>query len=255
MSIISLKAWYLRQYEPLRELEKRPHDLRLSKNSLLKSGLRADFLEESETIRNSEWFRRYLDGEVVEFYVEGSGGYAISNIDLSSHEIYFTKQEVMAHLEPTLFFCYQTEYGPSGEALRTQLTEFIKALNARSRIPLTLEESQRSREAPLRLNSRILRKIRKSLIFIADTTPIAQIPGETPQLLPSPNVCVEIGYAMQSKRTEQILLTQMKRNDLLGQLPFDLPTYQQLEFQNAEELGRSLPTTIETMLQRFSLLS
>ncbi|RMG06193.1 MAG: hypothetical protein D6728_19175, partial [Cyanobacteria bacterium J055] len=62
MSIISLKAWYLQQYEPLSELEKRPYDLRLSKNSLLKSGLRADFLEESDHVKDSEWFRRYLDG-------------------------------------------------------------------------------------------------------------------------------------------------------------------------------------------------
>ena len=31
------------------------------------------------------------------FYIEGSGGYTISNIDLVSHEIYFTKQDVMAH--------------------------------------------------------------------------------------------------------------------------------------------------------------
>jgi len=37
-------------------------------------------------------FQRYLEGEIVEFYIEGSGGYAISNIDLISHEIYFTKQ-------------------------------------------------------------------------------------------------------------------------------------------------------------------
>ena len=51
MTIIALKAWFLQEYEPIQELEKRPHDLRLSKNSLLKSGLRADFLEESEEIK------------------------------------------------------------------------------------------------------------------------------------------------------------------------------------------------------------
>jgi hypothetical protein len=55
-------------------------------------------------VRQSLWFQRYLDGETVEFYIEGSGGYAIANIDLISHEIYFTKQEVMAHLEPIISF-------------------------------------------------------------------------------------------------------------------------------------------------------
>ncbi|MGB6013174.1 MAG: hypothetical protein WBG32_00450, partial [Nodosilinea sp.] len=99
MAIIALKAWYLEAYEPVRDLEKRPHDLRLSKNSLLKSALRADFLDDSADVKQSAWFQRYLDGETVEFYVEGSGGYAIANIDLTSHEVYFTKLEVMAHLD------------------------------------------------------------------------------------------------------------------------------------------------------------
>ncbi len=60
MAIIALKAWYLQQYEPIKQLENRPHDLRLSKNSLLKSGLRADFLDDSQDVKNSEWFGRYL---------------------------------------------------------------------------------------------------------------------------------------------------------------------------------------------------
>ena len=53
MSIIALRAWYLQEYEPIRELEKRPPDIRISKKSLLKSGLRADFLEDSEEVKQS----------------------------------------------------------------------------------------------------------------------------------------------------------------------------------------------------------
>lgn len=105
MATIALKAWYIEGYEPMREIEKRPHDLRLSKNRRLKTGWRADFLEESEEVKNSAWFKRYLEGETVEFYIEGSGGYAISNIDLISHEIYFSKQDVMGQTEPTIFLC------------------------------------------------------------------------------------------------------------------------------------------------------
>ena len=61
MAITALKAWYLEEYEPIRELEKRPHDLRLSKNSLLKSGLRADFLEDSDAVKQSAWFQHLVD--------------------------------------------------------------------------------------------------------------------------------------------------------------------------------------------------
>ena len=96
---------------------------------MLKSGFRADFLDESSEVRQSEWFQRYLDGESVAFYIEGSGGYTISNIDLVSHEIYFTKQDVMAHLEPIIYFCYQTEYPESGELLNQSLMAAVETLN------------------------------------------------------------------------------------------------------------------------------
>jgi hypothetical protein len=255
MAIIALRAWYLPRYEPLKELEKRPHDLRLSKNSLLKSGLRADFLEDSAEVKASKWFGRYLDGETVEFYIEGSGGYAISNIDLSSHEIYFTKQTVMAAVEPTIFLCYQTEYEPAFEALREGLENSLEKLNKRSRVTLTIEQSLRPGETPMRLSGTLMRKIRKSLLFIADCTPITSIGAKESQLIPSPKVCLELGYALQSKRSEQILLAKMERSDLQGQFPFDLPNYQQLQFKNATELGKILPQAIETQLARYNLLS
>ncbi|MEO1744775.1 MAG: hypothetical protein AAFR99_23620, partial [Cyanobacteria bacterium J06629_9] len=73
MAIIALKAWYLQDYEPIKSLEDRPHDLRLAKNSLLKSALRADFLEDIDDVKQADWFQRYLEGELVEFYIEGSG--------------------------------------------------------------------------------------------------------------------------------------------------------------------------------------
>jgi len=254
VAIIALKAWYLQEYEPIRELEKRPHDLRLSKNSLLKSGLRADFLEDSQEVKQSAWFQNYLEGEQVEFYIEGSGGYAISNIDLISHEIYFTKQDVLAHLEPTLFLCYQTEFSESSELLRQELTSLLEKINPRSRLPLTLEESHRLTEGATRLNSTLMQKIRKTLLFIADATPILQYEANPPQPIPSPRVCVEVGYALQCKRPEQMLLAQMDRAEINGQFPFDLPSQNRLLFRNRADLHKVLPQAVEAQLQRFNLL-
>ena len=253
MAIIALKAWYLQEYEPIRELEKRPHDLRLSKNSLLKSGLRADFLEDSQEVKQSAWFQSYLEGERVEFYIEGSGGYAISNIDLISHEIYFTKLDVLAHLEPTIFLCYQTEFSESSELLRQELTALLEKINPRSRLPLTLEESHRLTEGATRLNSTLMQKIRKSLLFIADATPILQYEATPPQPIPSPKVCVEVGYALQCKRPEQMLLAQMDRAEINGQFPFDLPSQNRLLFRTKTDLHKVLPQAVETQLQRFNL--
>jgi hypothetical protein len=255
MAIIALKAWYLEQYEPIGEVIKRPHDLRLSRNSLLKSGLRADFLDDSEDVRESNWFKHYLEGESVEFYIEGSGGYAISNIDLLSHEIYFTKREISSWLEPIIFFSPQFQYPESTKALREALAETITSLNERSRITLAVEETQRTGESTLRLSDTQLRRIRKSLLFIADGTPITSIVrDEQAELLPSPEVCVELGYALHSKRAGQILLIYQERSDLSGRIPFDLPQHQQLGFSDISELRQNLPPVLESLLQRFNLI-
>lgn len=253
MAIIALKAWYLQDYEPIRELEKRPHDLRLSKNSLLKSALRADFLDDSDVVRQTPWFQRYLEGEIVEFYIEGSGGYAISNIDLISHEIYFTKRDVMAHLEPTIFLCYQTEYAESSELLRDELQRYLEKFNERSRLPLTLEESHRLTDSPIRLDSNLMRKIRQCLIFVADGTSIWATSDTPPQLFPSPKVCVELGYALQGKRKEQLVLAQMERSDIPGQFPFDVPGRQRLVFRNRTDLKKQLSTMMDVQLRPFNL--
>ncbi|MGF1535211.1 MAG: hypothetical protein ACFB4J_01830 [Elainellaceae cyanobacterium] len=255
MAIIALKAWYLAEYEPIRELEERPHDLRLSRNSLLKSGLRADFLDEADAVRRSDWFERYLSGEPVEFYIEGSGGYRVANVDLISHEIYFSKQEVMASLEPTVFFSYQTDYSASGDLLRDELNRVVDKLNERSRLSLQLEESNRLADGPARLTSNLMRKINQCLLFVADGTPIHQIDGDPPRLIPSPEVCVELGYALHSKRPEQVLLLHMERSEDLGPYPFDLPNRYRLSFRNQKELRKALPEAIEGQLRRFQLFN
>ena len=254
MSIIALRAWYLQEYEPIKEVEKRPPDIRLSKKSLLRSALRADFLEDSEEVKRSTWFERYLEGENIEFYIEGSGGYCVANIDLISHEIYFTKQSLLAQLEPTIFFSYQRDYSAATDALREGLQECVDSLNKRSRLPLQLIEAYRPKEGGIKLSGTMMRKIRKSLLFIGDITPIAiASSNETTQLIPNPQVCVEIGHAIHSKRSEQILLAQMQRQDMEGEVPFDLQPSQIIQFQNEKELSQILPKIIETQLLRFKL--
>ncbi|MEB3215110.1 MAG: hypothetical protein VKN72_02475 [Nostocales cyanobacterium 94392] len=257
MSIIALRAWYIEKYEPIPEFEKRQPDIRISKKSLLKSALRADFLEDSDEVKNSTWFRRYLEGDEIEFYIEGSGGYCVANIDLISHEIYFTKQALLAQLEPTIFLSYQDEYPEASDALRDGLLDSLDKLNLRSRLPLKLIESIRPKDAPMRLGSSMMRKIRRSLLFIADATPITSVDNgkEKPLLLPSANTCIEIGYAIQSKRSEQILLAQMQCEDKNGQFPFDLSTTQIMQFKDSKELNKILPQTIQTVLARFRLFA
>ena len=252
MAIIAVRAWYLQDYEPVRELEKRPHDLRLSKNSLLKTGLRADFLDDREEVKESTWFKRYLEGDTIEFYIEGSGGYGVANIDLISQEIYLTKQDSIARLDPTIFWSPQTENRDAAEEMREVLEESIASLNERSRLQLSLEEAQRPDFGPMRPSSSRMRKLRKSLLSIADVSPIATV-GSPAQFIPSPNVCVELGYALQSKRREQILLVQRLTEEAPKGSAFDWPSLQTIGFRDRAELETLLPAAIEDRLQRYNL--
>lgn len=254
MAIIALKAWYLKQYEPIREVIKKQCDLRLSRNSLLKSGLRVDFLDDRSLIEASDWFGLYLEGQTVEFYIEGSGSYVIANIDLVSQEIYFTKRDTLAVLEPIIYFAPQDKYPLATEAAIATLSQLVTQLSELSRLPLSLEITPRPQDSPLRLSDSQLRKIRKSLIFIADVTPIASISDQDKtSLLLDPNVCVEIGYAINSKDNGQLLLLNMERSDLSGELPFDVAKYKQLSFANPKELQKTLPKLVKVLLQKFNL--
>jgi hypothetical protein len=254
VAIIALKAWYLKQYEPIKQVLQKPCTLRLSRNSLLKMGLRADFLDDRLEVEVSDWFQLYLAGQTVEFYIQGSGSYIVSNIDLVSQEIYFTKCHSTSGLEPIIYYSPQNHYQAANEAVTSALKKIIDNLTTRSRLPLSLEVTPHSVESPLRLSNNQLRKISRSLLLIADVTPISSIPGEKQSsLLVDPNVCLELGYGIQTKDNGQILLLRMERSDLPGEMPFDMPGYKQLSFTNANQLAKSLPKLLETLLQRYKL--
>jgi hypothetical protein len=44
-----------------------------------------------------------MEGDNTQLYIEGSGGYCVANTNLVSHKIYFTKQALLAQLEPRIF--------------------------------------------------------------------------------------------------------------------------------------------------------
>lgn len=254
MAIIALKAWYLAQYEPIKQVIQQPFTLRLSRNSLLKTGLRADFLDDRLEVEGSDWFQLHLSGKTVEFYIQGSGTYVVSNIDLVSQEIYFTKSTSISGLQPTIYYSPQTHHQAANEAITSALTTIIDNLATRSRIPLTLEVTPRTPGSPLRLSNSQFSKIGKSLLLIADVTPIENITtGDRPELLMDSNVCIELGYGIQTKDHGQILLLSQERTDLSGTSPFDMAGYKQLSFTDGKQLAKSLPKLIDTLLQRYNL--
>jgi len=68
MAIIVLRAWYLDSVLSASQVQQRAPDLRLSRTGLLKTAMRADFLDDVEQVKASVWWQRYLEGELVELH-------------------------------------------------------------------------------------------------------------------------------------------------------------------------------------------
>ncbi|MFM1841831.1 MAG: hypothetical protein RLZZ490_564 [Cyanobacteriota bacterium] len=251
MAIIALKAWYLERYQPLKEVVQRPPDLRLNRNSLLKSGLRADFLDDSLTVQGATWFERYLAGETVQFYIEGSGSYTIANLDLVSQEIYFTKQDNFTSLDPVILLASQTHVPAAHDAIQSVLTQTLGELNQRAHTEIRWQPLPRFADAPLRLTDSQLRPIRKCLLLLVDVTTIAATPTQT---LADPLVCAELGYGLHCKKPGQIILLQHQPTADPTPLAFDVANHHQLIFQDETDLRQTLPPIITTALQPFNLL-
>lgn len=204
MAIIILKAWYLETVLTLGQVvHPRPSlkaDMRLSKTGLLKSGMRADFLDDVETVQQSRWFEHYLNGDVVEFYIEGSGIYSIANLDLISREIYFSKRATYRPLQPTCFWLAQHHDPALNQRHQDWIAASLKRINSHYHPlkPLTLITSPE--EHAVKVDAALLRQIRESLLVIADVSGV--ISGS----LPSPSVCLHLGFALHHKRPEQLIL-------------------------------------------------
>ena len=250
MAIIALRAWHLEGYEPIAELDQRPHDLRLSKKSLLKSGLRADFLDDAMDVKASPWFRQYLEGERVEFYIEGSGGYAIANIDLISQEIYFTKRDIAAYLEPTIVVSEGAGDMDWGAIAEDYLASIAKEL----RVPVTVMRSPRLSDKTHRLTQTLARQIRQCLVFVADTTALTQVGADPAVLMPSPQVTLELGYGLAVKPADQILVLDGTPSDSAATYPFDLPSYQLLRCPNPEDRTQKFSQALGDRLQQLRVL-
>jgi hypothetical protein len=255
MAIIVLKAWYLDSVLSASQAQQKAPDLRLSRTGLLKTAMRADFLDDVEQVKASLWWQRYLEGELVEFYIEGSGAYSISNLDLISREIYFNKRATLSMTEPTIYFCGQSDYPDSSTTLQRTLQAVVETINRKHKppVPLQLQGSPLSKAETVIIDAALIRKLKHALLVVADVTPV-QVNGYG-RPLPSPQVCLELGYALQSKRPEQLLLVQMPRDGVEGSFPFEVEGSSLLKIADPRRLSDQLGSEIARQLERTRVIA
>ena len=78
-----IKCWLISsKIIDLEVVKSKPCEFKILKKSILKTGFRGFIIEEFG-IQTSKWYNDFLIGNKVNFYLDGSGVYRLSNIDLS----------------------------------------------------------------------------------------------------------------------------------------------------------------------------
>ena len=118
-------------------MEKRPPNIRLSEKACSKLGCVWIFWKIVMKLKHQLGLKVIWKMKILNFILMVVVVIVYLSIDLISHEIYYPKQGLLAQLEPTIFFCYQTEYAIASDLLREEFQASLKTLNLRSRLPLT----------------------------------------------------------------------------------------------------------------------
>lgn len=260
MKFNKIKCWSIRSliYD-LPQITSEAPDLELIKKSILKNGYRAFCLNDREEIETSEWFTDHLLGVRAYFYIDGSGIYRLSNIDLTENEFYFEKDNMPVGYKPYVFYSWQSDFNQARNHIRDGINRVIAEVNENRNPnkPLELIESTRPEDGAEDILLAIKKNIDHSLIAVFDITNVASIPqnGDNVKCYPNANVVFELSYALQRKRSDQIIIVKKNRNDLpSNEVPFDFRQNLNLNYDQPAQLRTSLMQIVLEQLERIGFI-
>lgn len=233
-----------------KELEKKKSFL-VQKKSLLKGGFRGFLLDSPGKFKEEEWFKKLQCNENVEFFIEGSGVYRLVNADLTEGELYFEKSQTPVYSKKCIFVDM-----PFDKKFKNVL---LKSLQDRfgTRIIIDTIEAYTKGKGSVKLDDKIFKTIRSSLLFIADITPLSFKTEENDsKWLANSNVMLELGYAMAVKQNANILITYnesvlpRKNKDKIS-IPFDIQSYRYKSYTTEKYDG--LLDEVAEMLKSFRI--
>lgn len=159
--------------------------------------------------------------------------------------------------EIVIFLVWQGDYPTSRNQIRSVLEELVEGLNKENLAsrPVRIEVAADVGDGAVRIDQNLLDRILRADVVVADVTPVYRAFG---RLTPNPNVLLEVGYALASKKPHEVFLIEGKRDpsEILGdsktatQLPFDIATVHRMSFGKPEDLRSRLRAEFEAFLDR-----
>jgi hypothetical protein len=256
----TIKCWSITDFVTDPEIiAAEPPTLLLIKKSILKLGYRAFAIDERVTIEKLPWYPKFLLGEEVRFYIDGSGVYRLVNCDLTENELYFERLNVPLGHKPWVFYSWQSDYNPSRSAIKKALDEAVEHINRTLSPRQTLEvvESTRPEDGAKDIVDAIRDNLNKCMLAVFDITNIIPVKPldsdtrssdgrsgakESSKSYPNPNVVFELGYALAQKRAGQIVLVKRERKlDFPDdQVPFDFSHNRRINYSEPAKLKRQI---------------
>ena len=137
------------------------------------------------------------------------------------------------------------------------LDPIISELNSTGfiREKLFIEIAMRPDDGANPIDQNIPKKIKASRYFIADITPILTWENEKKTrkvFYPNPNICVEVGYAVEALHPSQILLLAFDRTEPMfshGNFPFDIAQRPRILFSSKTDLRKKLVYALASSLK------
>jgi nucleoside 2-deoxyribosyltransferase len=159
--------------------------------------------------------------------------------------------------EIVVFLIWQGDYPTSRDKIESALRGLVERLNKEKRAPypLRIDEAVVVGDGAVRIDQNLLDRILVADAVVADVTPVYRAFG---RLTPNPNVLLEVGYALASRKPQEVFLVEEKRNaagipgdgNPATQLPFDIVTVHRSRFSGTEEIGGQLAAEFDVFLAR-----
>ena len=140
----------------------------------------------------------------------------------------------------TVFYSWQSDLPRDVNNLHKKaIQDAISKYNEEATDKMKYDEAGRDETGSINILESIFKKISSCDIFIADISTINQLSSDV-RKVPSPNVCVELGYAASVVGWNRIILI---FNDAFGDfkldLPFDLPKNRMFHFKIKDKTDKS----------------
>jgi hypothetical protein len=228
------------------------------KKSILKNGYRGFAIEERSTIESQGWYREFLLGEEVRFYLDGSGIYRLANCDLTDNELYFERLNVPMGYRPWIFYSWQSDHNPSRSKIRDALEDAVRYINENlsPKQPLEILESTRAEDGAKNIVEAIKSNIDRSMFTIFDITNVSKVLGEAmdggDKHYPNANVVFELSYALARKNPEQVLMLKQDRTKEISSdsIPFDIDQNKRVDFSQPAKLKKEVKSILVDYLRR-----